>query len=177
MKDYSISELEKTKKTLDAISLDYDALLNKHAKVHGEIFTRVKLDPFTGGSINRTSEQLIKQQKENPDSLDPAFLETMFNMGRYVLISSSGENPPNLMALWNGEWRPAWSGDFTLDANLNLQISSANLGNLKESIDSYMKLLERISPDWETNAKKLYGCRGFLSGTRTLRPPQPSYPF
>ena len=71
------------------------------------------------------------------------------------------------MGIWNGQWRPAWSGDFTTDANINLQISSANICNMPEAIDSYMKMLERIAPDWEINARKLYGCRGYLAGTRT----------
>ena len=31
--------------------------------------------------------------------------------------------PPNLVGIWTGEWRPAWSGDFTTDANINLAIS------------------------------------------------------
>jgi hypothetical protein len=91
----------------------------------------------------------------------------MFYMGRYALLSSSGKNPPNLMGIWNGQWRPAWSGDFTTDANINLQISSANICNMPEAIDSYMQMLERIAPDWEINAEKLYGCRGYLAGTRT----------
>ena len=30
-----------------------------------------------------------------------------------------------------------------------------------------MTMLERVMPDWETNAKNLYGARGYLAGTRT----------
>jgi alpha-L-fucosidase 2 len=167
LENFSDSELETTKQALEMLGNDYNALLEKHAAIHGEIFNRVKLDLFTEKGRNKTSEQFIALQKENPDSLDPAFLETIFNMGRYAFISSSGENPPNLMALWNGDWRPAWSGDFTLDANVNLQVASANLGNIKEGIDSYMKFLERIAPDWEINSSKLYGCKGYLAGIRT----------
>ncbi|MCX6327029.1 MAG: glycoside hydrolase N-terminal domain-containing protein [Bacteroidia bacterium] len=167
LEDFSSSELEKTKGELELLEPNYTALLEKHSAIHGEIFNRVKLDLFAMEGRNKTSEQFITHQKENPDSLDPAFLETMFNMGRYAFISSSGENPPNLMALWNGDWRPAWSGDFTLDANVNLQIAGTNIGNIKEGIESHMGFLERIAPDWEINSEKLYGCRGYLSGTRT----------
>lgn len=167
LENFSNSELEKTKRALEMLETDYQALLEEHSVIHGEIFNRVKLDLNSSDGKNKTSEQFIAQQKENADSLDPAFLEAMFNMGRYAFISSSGENPPNLMALWNGDWRPAWSGDFTLDANINLQIAAANLGNIKEGIESYMKMLERVAPDWEINAKNLYGCKGYLAGTRT----------
>lgn len=165
LEDFSNSKLESTKAELEAFDFDYESLLNRHAAIHGEIFKRVKFE-LSSGKV-KTSEEFIAQQKENADTLDPAFLQAMFNMGRYTLISSSGKNPPNLMGIWNGDWRPAWSGDFTLDANINLQIAAANLGNTREAIDSYMNLLERIVPDWETNAKNIYGVNGYFGGIRT----------
>ena len=127
------------------------------------MFRRVKLSL---GGKHADAEDLIAEQKSSED-LNLSLLEKMFNMGRYSLISSSGEWPPNLMGLWNGDWRPKWSGDFTLDANVNLQIASACIGNLPEATSSYSRLIKGLIPDWRTNAKRLYGCRGVLSGTRT----------
>lgn len=45
------------------------------------------------------------------------------------------------------EWRPKWSGDFTLDANVNLQIAADNIGNLPEAIESYDRLIQGLLPD------------------------------
>ena len=165
--DFSNSQVDQTKKELNEIELDYVNMLQKHSKIHGEIFNRMTLDIYPDDLTQHSSEELIAGQMELKDSINPELLEKLFYMGRYTLLSSSGKNPPNLMGLWNGQWRPAWSGDFTTDANINLQISAANIGNMPEAIDSYMMMLERIAPDWEINAKKFYGCRGYLAGTRT----------
>ncbi|NMH86305.1 glycosyl hydrolase family 95 catalytic domain-containing protein [Flavivirga algicola] len=162
---YSKSVIADARKTIESMP-PYNILLKKHAEVHGEMFNRVTLNLDKTGFSDGSNEALITGQKQQ-DVINTYLLEKVFNMGIYGLISSSGKNPPNLMGIWNGSWRPRWSGDFTLDANVNLQISAANLANQKEAIDSYMTLLERIAPDWEVNAKNLFGCRGYVSGTRT----------
>ncbi len=162
---FSESAITFEKKAINNLP-SYDVLMKKHAPIHAEMFNRVTLNLDKTGFADGTNETLIAEQKEK-GKINPYLLEKVFNMGIYGLISSSGKNPPNLMGIWNGQWRPSWSGDFTLDANINLQISAANLANQKEAMDSYMNLLERIAPDWEVNAKNLYGCRGYLSGVRT----------
>ncbi len=162
---YSKSAISKAKARIENMA-SYEALLEKHEKVHGDMFNRVTLNLDKTGFEDGTNEQLKENQRQD-DVINPYLLEKVFHMGIYGLISSSGKNPPNLMGIWNGSWRPRWSGDFTLDANVNLQVSAANLANQKEAINSYMLLLERIAPDWEVNAKNLFGCRGYVSGTRT----------
>ena len=167
VEDFNKSQINKEKASLETIPANYDALLEKHSKIHGNIFNRLDLDIYPDNLPQHANEELIANQLELKDSINPELLEKLFYMGRYALLSSSGNNPPNLMGLWNGQWRPAWSGDFTTDANINLQIAGANIGNMSEAIDSYMKMLERIAPDWEINAENIYGCRGYLAGTRT----------
>lgn len=166
LEKYRISMMGQIQNYLRGFILNYPKLLDRHQRIHSEMFNRVSLNLTGRADRTKSAEALIAEQKAK-SGLNLELLETMFDMGRYALISSSGENPPNLMGIWNGEWRPAWSGDFTLDANINLQISAANLGNLPESIESYTRLLERIAPDWEKNAINLYGARGYLSGSRT----------
>ncbi len=167
LEHFQKSQVEQTKKDINSLGSNYEALLQKHANIHGEMFNRVQLDLYSKTESKRSSEVLIKAQKKDKENLNLELLQTMFDMGRYALISSSGKNPPNLMGIWNGAWRPEWSGDFTTDANINLQIASAAIGDLPEAIDSYMTMLERIMSDWEINAKNLYGVNGYLAGTRT----------
>lgn len=165
LEDYHNSQISVVKDLLESLD-SYDQLLQQHTQDHAARFARVKLQLDKTGFRDGSNETLIREQKEL-DRVNPYLLEKVFNMGLYGLISSSGDNPPNLMGIWNGAWRPSWSGDFTLDANLNLQIAAANLANQPEAIDSYMTMLERVAPDWEVNAKNLFGCRGYLGGTRT----------
>lgn len=166
--DGSGESMRQLQQRLSKIDADYDALLERHAAVHREMFDRVDFRLAGSQSREMSNEALIELQKQTADeSMQPALLEKMFDMGRYTLICSSGEWPPNLMGLWNGEWRPEWSGDFTLDANVNLQISGANLGALPEAIASYDRLVTGVAGDWRTNARNLFGCRGILAGSRT----------
>ncbi|MEN7551035.1 glycoside hydrolase N-terminal domain-containing protein [Rapidithrix thailandica] len=167
LENFDQTEIPATQKSLSGFTKDYQTLLQPHAIVHGDMFTRTDLDFGGSDQRNLSSEELFELQSSLPDSIVPGFLEEVFDMGKYVLITSNGENPPNLMGIWTGEWRPMWCGDFTLDANVNLQVAGVNLLNLPEAIDSYMNLLERVAPDWEMNARNLYGARGFLTGTRT----------
>ena len=150
---------------LDAVAADYDGLLERHTAIHGEMFRRVTLDLGAGAARDRNAEELLAAQRE--DVIDPALLETMFDMGRYVLISSSGEWPPRLTGIWNASWNPSWRGDFTTDANVNLAVSGGNIGALPEAMEGYFQLVEGIFGDWQTNARKFYGCRGVLAGPRT----------
>ena len=71
----------------------FDGLLASHAKIHGEIFNRVRLD--LGGDTEdrlRPSEDLIGRSK--PGAVNRALLEREFDFSRYAILSSTGEWPP-----------------------------------------------------------------------------------
>ncbi|RKL67117.1 alpha-L-fucosidase [Salipaludibacillus neizhouensis] len=149
---------------LSIANKDYQTLKSAHVKEHGEMFRRMTFSICEDTEMDITTEELLAEPKEE---LNQRLLQKMFDMGRYVFISASGDNPPNLVGLWTGDWRPPWSGDFTTDANVNLAVSGGGIGNMREALEGYFKLIEKISPDWKVNAKTLYGCRGFLAGART----------
>ena len=152
---------------LARITMDYDALLKPHARAHGEIFNRVTVD-LGGTRVERglpTESLLDLAKREN--RLPAALLERMYDAGRYEFLCAAGpDTPPNLFGIWTGTWAPAWSGDYTLDTNLQLDIESAFSGNMAECMAGYFKLLEEFVPDFQTNARRLYGCRGIFSGCR-----------
>ena len=63
---------------------------------------------------------------------------------------------------------PDWSGDFTQDANMNLQVSAVNTTGLKDAAQSYITYILRQVSDWETNAKNIYGIPdAIMAGPRT----------
>ena len=125
------SSLERLRAELGRIPADYDALLRPHAKAHGEIFNRVTLDVGGGADRYRPTEELLGQAKRE-QRMPPALLEKMYDAGRYMFISSSGELPPNLQGIWTGTWSPAWSGDFTLDANIQCAVAAGFSANMPE---------------------------------------------
>ena len=75
--------------------------------------------------------------------------------------------PPRLTGIWTGTWTGAWADDFTTDANINLQVAGGNILDLTEAMQGYFNLILGQLAHWRTNARNLYGARGFLAPSRT----------
>ncbi len=166
-KELSANQL---RESLDALRPNYVALLNAHTKIHQEMFDRVSLDLRGGADRSLTTEQLLARAgRENgqPPRNDnsAALLEKMYEAARYQLICSTGDRPPHLQGIWGGTWAPGatLAGDFSLNANLPLSLSSAMSGNLPELMQASFKWAEESTPDWQLNAKNLYGADGVLA--------------
>lgn len=151
--------------SLKVLNADYDALFLPHRKQHAALFDRVSLDLGGGEDRAKTSEELLAiavREKRLPAAL----AEKIYDGGRYMFICSAGELPPNLQGIWTGTWRPAWSGDFTLDTNLQLAIKHAYAANLGELMNGYFRMIEDFYPEWRLNAERTYGCPGYLTNAR-----------
>lgn len=166
LEDFATSDLQALQQSLSQLPADYFQLLGRHLKLHRAAMERLSLNLDQSDDRYLSSEELIARQSQTREII-PAFLQKMFNMGRYALLSSSGVLPPPLTGIWNGAGKPAWSGDWTLDTNLNQQIAGASTAAMKEALMAYLNLIEEIAPSWELNAKHMYGCRGIRSGART----------
>ncbi|WP_338687111.1 glycoside hydrolase N-terminal domain-containing protein [Streptomyces acidiscabies] len=141
---------------------DYAALRARHLPLHRDAYHRVTLDLHADPAQRALpGSELLK----TPDS--PALLERLFAAGRYHLLSASGLLPPRLTGLWTGDWDTAWSGAFTLDANLNLQTSSAASAALPEVTQALRQLIEAQLDDWRANARSVFGARGIVTPAHT----------
>lgn len=145
------------------IHAEYGLLLDRHERLHREMFNRVRLELANGNGYS--NEDLIAAAKNG--EILPSFIERLHDFGRYLLISSSGHLPPNLQGVWNGIWNPPWSSDYTLDENLQMMMWQVLPGGLPELAKSYFNLIESYIEDWKTNARLFYGCRGVLSSIRS----------
>ncbi|MFE4599928.1 glycoside hydrolase N-terminal domain-containing protein [Kitasatospora indigofera] len=172
-------------RALDLLPADYDTLLAAHTALHTPAYRRAALDltgapaaeasPVAASATSAASAasaglpaaDLAERQRKSPDALDPALLELLFHSGRYLLLSASGVLPPRLTGLWIGAWGAAWCGDFTTDANLNLQLAGANLAAVPEAVHAHAALVRGQVADWRANARALYGVRGLLAPGRT----------
>lgn len=139
----------------------YQKLLKPHVKIHGGMFdnVRINLCETEEEKADRllSNTELIAKQNKNKNEINKAFLERIYNNGRYGLICASGYHTTRLGAIWTGAWKPDWSGDFTLDANTNLQVSGMNTGNMIGAGDGYINFIVRMIADWETDAHNIYG--------------------
>jgi hypothetical protein len=153
---------------LKSLTADYGKLLKGQVQTHQAIFDRVNMN-LGGPDSDRalSNEDLLDMQKASAVAV-PALWERIFDSGRYLYLSSSSdEAAPDLLGLWTGDSNVGWSGYYHLDANVNLQIASGNIGAMPEAMEGYFTLIERLSDGFRTNATKLLGCRGMLGGGNT----------
>jgi alpha-L-fucosidase 2 len=155
---------KKLQNQLTKIPTDYQKLLEGQIATHGAIYDRVRID-LNASEEDRalSNEELLEKQKES-DLPVKALWERLFNAGRYYFLSSSSDQtPPDLLGIWTGDCNVGWGGFYHLDANLNLQGSGGNIGNMPEAMEGYFKLIEDWRKDFQINARKLLGCRGMLA--------------
>ena len=139
----------------------YNKLLAPHVAIHGGMFNNVRIDLCTTDDelLDRelTNTELIALQNSNKNVINKAFLERIYNNGRFGLICASGYATSRLGAIWNGAWNPDWSGDYTLDANTNLQVAGMNTGNMQGAGNGYINFIVRMVEDWVDDASNIYG--------------------
>ena len=146
----------------------YQALLSSHKAIHGEMFNNVRIDlcqtQEEKADRELTNQRLIQKQNNSKNEINKAFLERVYNNGRYGLICAHGYGSTRLSAIWCGTWNPSWSGDYTLDANTNLQVSGLNTGNMMQAGQGYINFIVRMVADWEKNAQRIYGMEDAILG-------------
>ena len=133
---------------------DYDAALQAHLAIYSPQFDAVSLSLGDGSALpNETL--LAKQKGKNQIRVDLA--ARTYYAGRYAYLCAGGVSTPRLYGMWTGEFNTGWGSKYTMDANVNLQTSSLNTGNMPRLVDGYVNFLLRQMPDWEENAKATHG--------------------
>ncbi len=159
------SLMEDMQHALAALPTAYDQLLDAHAKLHGKLFNRMRLDLGGGADHQRTTEELLELSTyENPNR---ALIEKEFDAARYNIISCTGELPPTLQGVWGGTYVPGWASDFTHNGNVPSAIASYLMGNMPELMPAYTSYIESIVPWLEINARHLFGARGVVLPSRS----------
>ena len=157
----SVDALPELRKRVAALPNDYDALLKRHVRVHRELFLRCTVDLDADPEFRAmTNEDLFKAVRDGKGHR--AMLERLYDAGRFILMASSSEtsNPAHLKAVWTGIYGPGWAADYHNDINVQMSYWQALPGNMPEVTLGYFKYYDSMVPDFKTNAKRLYGCRG-----------------
>lgn len=144
---------------------DYKDLLGRHEIIHSEMFKRFSLSLGGEDEMYQTPDQLI--QSSSFGNLNNKLVEELCEAARYILISSTGEIAPTLQGIWGGTWRPAWSGDFTLNGNVPSAIASGLNTNFQEVTEAHLDYMWSMRDDFRDNARDLYGAPGIFVPSRT----------
>ena len=165
-REKGVTQFDELAEELAAVPADYDKLLKRHAKIHGELFKRVKLD--IGGSPEdhmKTTEELL--EISTWQNINKALIEKQFDAGRYNILCATGKLPPNLQGIWGGTYVPNWASDYTHNGNVPSAIAANLPGNMPELTLAYTSYIESLIPDMELNAKHFFGARGIVLPSRS----------
>ncbi len=156
----------------------FDSALREHAALHGELFNRMSLSLGAGDDnvcdeardekgvghvslpIGESNEELLLAAYDG--DVPQALVQTLFNYGRYLLISCSREGgwPANLQGLWNGDYAPTWNCDIHTDENIQMCYWPSLPAGMPETLLPFFDYFESFLDDFRENARNNYGCRG-----------------
>ncbi len=144
----------------------YAELLREHINDYKQLFERMELK-LDSTSAHTTTDKLL--YNINDTQSFNQLIETYFNFGRYLLISSSraGSLPANLQGIWNKEYLPKWDSKYTININTEMNYWPAELLNLSDCHQPLFDLLERMVVNGEVTAKEMYNCCGFMAHHNT----------
>ena len=143
---------------------DFDALKAEHIADYRRYYDRVKLDINAYRDekwlVAPTRERIVRVRHGagffslfglgDYDVEVRDLVETQFNFGRYLLISSSrpGTLPANLQGIWCNTNRPAWHSDYHTNINIQMNywaVDVANLGELWEPVADFFLAANRTA--------------------------------
>lgn len=85
--------------------------------------------------------------------------------GMYLLASSSRAGNPaaNLQGIWNAELRPAWSSNYTININTEMNYWAAPVLHAPDVFEPLIALVEHLADTGGDVARRLYGARGWVA--------------
>jgi alpha-L-fucosidase 2 len=161
-KSLTTDEVAKCSGYLDlASSKTYSDLLINHTNSYQALFNRVSLNLGAPTYAGYTTDVRLKNFAK---TRDPEFVALYYQLGRYLLISSSqpGGQPANLQGIWNDQTDPVWDSKYTTNINLQMNYWPAEKTNLTEMHEPLVQMLKELSVTGAVTAKTMYGANGWV---------------
>ena len=148
------------KVTYSAARKSQPTLLSSHIMDFRQLSTQFALSlPDTMNSSAIETSVLLSRYSYTTAN-DPYLESLLFDFGRYMFISSSrkGSLPTNLQGRWAIELYPAWSADYHVNINLQMNhwgVEETGLGDLQTPLWDYM--YNTWIPRGKETARLIYG--------------------
>ena len=142
---------------------NYVILKKCHIDDYRQYFQRVDFDLGRTDAVYFTTDARIDAVRNG--NYDPQLIELYYQFGRYLLISSSrpGCLPANLQGLWADGLKPPWSADYHININIQMNYWPAEITNLSELHEPFLRFINDLRPDARKTAREMYGCRGIVA--------------
>lgn len=134
-----------------------DSLYKAHLKDYKALFDRTFID--LGGSTRLTTDKLVSEYNEAPETDRRYLEELLFAYGRYLIIGSSREGslPANLQGVWNDSNTPPWNCDYHLNVNLQMCYWHVNTCNISETALPMIRYMDSLRAPGRITAKEYHG--------------------
>lgn len=144
----------------NAVKKGYEAIKVDHVADVNGVMGRVELD-IAQGENDVPTDKLVSGYGGN-DRYDRMAEMLMFQFGRYLILGSSrtGSLPANLQGVWNNSNKPAWSGDYHCNVNLQMNYWPTGIANVAEAGQSLVDYIETIVVPGRFTAAEHHGVRG-----------------
>jgi alpha-L-fucosidase 2 len=133
-----------------ASAKSFDELKSAHVADFQSLLNRVVVD-FGATPSDRlalpTDQRKVVHAEQGGD---PDLEETMFQYGRYLMISCSrpGQLPANLQGLWCDSNNPPWHSDYHANINIQMNYWPVEPANLAECHTTLFDLITSQLPAW-----------------------------
>ncbi|GBU07406.1 hypothetical protein AwDysgo_07370 [Bacteroidales bacterium] len=145
-----------------AYAKTYQQILKTHQIDYKNLFDRVSFElQLDENAENINTTQRLEDYLRGGDD---KYLEMLyFQYNRYLLISCSrsGGIAANLQGIWNKEMRPPWSANYTTNINAQMNYWPAEITNLSELHEPFLKQIQNMAINGKETAKNFYGMEGW----------------
>lgn len=144
--------------TVNAASAkEYETLKDRHIEDYKSIFDRAYINLGQAASSKPINELLNAYNNKTATPVEQRTLEMMlFQMGRYLTISSSREDsklPSNLQGVWNNRNNPPWSSDYHMNVNLQMNYWPTYSTNMAECAKPLVSYIDSLREPGRVTAK------------------------
>lgn len=151
-----------------AAAKSFEELLARHTLDYKALYDRVD---FSLGDLSAYDAipTDVRMQRATEGETDIGLSKLYFDFGRYLLISCSREGtlPATLQGIWNKDMLPPWDSKYTININTQMNYWLAENCNLSECHKPLFELIKTMVPNGRETARRMYGCRGFMSHHNT----------
>ena len=137
--------------------MSYDELFERSTEDFSSMMHRVDLE--LGGDSDTTNAKTIPTRiAEFGTTNDPKMVETLYQYGRYLMISGSRDGQAmNLQGIWNKYSAPAWGSKSTTNINYEMNYWPALTTNLAECFEPFVEKAKALTITGHETAKVHYG--------------------
>ncbi|MCX5338657.1 glycosyl hydrolase family 95 catalytic domain-containing protein [Streptomyces atratus] len=152
-----------------AAARSYDELRDEHTAKMRALMNRVSVAWGTSDAAVVALPTDARLARYAAGGQDPTLEQTMFDYGRYLLISSSRPKglPANLQGLWNDSNQPPWASDYHTNINVQMNYWGAETTNLPECHEALVGFIEQVAVPSRVATRNAFGkdTRGWTART------------